>query len=79
MRRRQGTILSLMRKMADVPIGVRGASSADVAPPSDKSSNKNQPSPKSQPKSTVPAVEPTPEPLPLEDAVIDDEESDEDD
>ena len=79
MRRRQGTILSLMRKMADVPIGVRGASSADVAPPSDKSSNKNQPAPKSQPKSTVPAVEPTPEPLPPEDAVIDDEESDEDD
>lgn len=75
MRRRQGTILSLMRKMADVPIGVRGASSADVASPSDK----NQPAPKSQPKSTVPAVEPTPEPLPPEDAVIDDEESDEDD
>ncbi len=79
MRRRQGTILSLMRKMADVPIGVRGASSADVASPSDKSLNKNQPAPKSQPKSTVPAVEPTPEPLPPEDAVIDDEESDEDD
>ncbi len=65
MRRRQGAILSLMRKMAAVPIGSRGISAADVAVPDKR---KPQPQP-------IPAVaEPTPEPLP--EKIVTEEEAD---
>ena len=75
MRRRQGAILSLMRKVGAVPIGAGGgASSADVATP-EKGKSQPQPQPKSKP--AEPAAVPTPEPLP-EDIVTEDEADDRD-
>lgn len=73
MRRRQGTILSLMRKVGAVPIGVGGgASSADGATP-EKGKSQPQPQPKSKPE--APAEVLTPEPLP-EEIVTEDEADD---
>ena len=75
MRRRQGAILSLMRKVGAVPIGVGGPSSADVAPPDN---SKPAPTP-SRSQSSAPAVKPTPESTPPEDILSDDEDDEEDD